>query len=142
MPSPDKYDIPTVFKPNNTTTTFAVHVKGPVTYCFGAGRESYSKVVMSKRNLSPDASSPGPGAYDPLKPIGANALKFKLKSRIPYGDPAQIARKKNIPPPGTYDDTLQTDKHGHYNHFSQWNNSKAARWGYPHDRFKVTNTTP
>jgi hypothetical protein len=38
-PSPDKYNIPTVFKPDNTTSTFAVHVKGDVTFCFGASRD-------------------------------------------------------------------------------------------------------
>lgn len=44
-PSPSSYDIPTVFKPNNTTTTFAVHCKGDNTYCFGAGREAFEKAV-------------------------------------------------------------------------------------------------
>jgi hypothetical protein len=39
FPSPDSYAIPTIFNPNNTTTTFAVHCKGPKTYSFGTGRE-------------------------------------------------------------------------------------------------------
>lgn len=38
-PSPDSYSIPTIFSPNNTTTTFAVHCKGPKTYAFGTGRD-------------------------------------------------------------------------------------------------------
>jgi hypothetical protein len=42
-PSPDKYKIPSTFEPNNTTSTFTVHVKGDVTYCFGAGRDELQK---------------------------------------------------------------------------------------------------
>jgi len=141
LPSPDKYEIPSLFNPNNTTSTFSVHNKTDLTYCFGAGREAFSKVVFSKKNVSPDRSLPGPGAYDPLKPLGANALKFKLKSRLMYGDPAAIAKKKNIPPPGHYNNILKTDKLGQYNFNSEWFNSKAAKWGYPYDRFKVLNTT-
>jgi hypothetical protein len=64
-PSPDKYNIPTLFKPNNTTSTFAVHVKGDTTFCFGTGREAFSK-----QGLQPDPASPGPGTYNPLAPIG------------------------------------------------------------------------
>jgi hypothetical protein len=47
-PPPDSYDIPSLFKPNNTTSTFAVHCKGKHTYCFGTGRESYAKNVILK----------------------------------------------------------------------------------------------
>jgi hypothetical protein len=42
-PSPDKYNIPTMFKPDNTTSTFSVHVKGDVTYCFGASRDDLQR---------------------------------------------------------------------------------------------------
>jgi hypothetical protein len=53
-PSPDAYSIPTVFSPNNTTTTFAVHCKGPKTYSFGTGREQFGKTVVNRDNLSSD----------------------------------------------------------------------------------------
>jgi hypothetical protein len=42
-PSPDRYNVPSVFNPNQTTSTFAVHVKGDTTYCFGTGREAFAK---------------------------------------------------------------------------------------------------
>ena len=50
-PPPDAYTIPTVFSPNNTTSTFAVHCRGPKTFAFGTGRESYGKVVLNRENL-------------------------------------------------------------------------------------------
>lgn len=59
-----------------------------------------------------------------MKPLGADALKFKMKSRLFYGDPAQIALKKNIPDPGYYGEPLATNATGKYNHNSEWSNSK------------------
>ena len=85
-PPPDAYNIPTVFSPNNTTTTFAVHCKGPKTFCFGTGRESYGKTVLNRENLQADPLNPGPGTYVPLKPLGQDALAFKLKYKIDYHD--------------------------------------------------------
>jgi hypothetical protein len=113
-PSPDKYRIPTVFNPNNTTSTFAVHVKGDTTFCFGTGRDAFSKTVM-KGNLKPDPAVPGPGTYDPLAPIGKNARAFSLKGRLAYGDQAIMDIKRNVPPPGLYGDQLCTDGLGIYN---------------------------
>ena len=42
-PSPDKYNIPSSFELNNTTSSFSNHMKGDVTYCFGAGRDELYK---------------------------------------------------------------------------------------------------
>ena len=131
-PSPDKYDVPSLFKPNNTTSTFAVHVKGDTTFCFGTGRDAFSKQVL-EGNLKPDGATPGPGTYDPLEPIGKNAKAFALKGRIEYGDQAVMDIKRNVPAPGLYGDQLATDRLGVYNQNSEWSNSKAARWGPPHD---------
>lgn len=117
-----------MFKPDNTTSTFAVHVKGPVTYCFGAGRDAYSKTVLTKNNVGADLDIPGPGAYDPLKPLGYNALKFKLKSRVCYDSPEKVAERKNVPPPGAYEEKLMIRKDGKYNFNSEWLSSKAAKW--------------
>lgn len=50
-PPPNAYNIPTVFIPNNTTTTFAVHCKGLKTFAFGTGRDSYRKTVINRENL-------------------------------------------------------------------------------------------
>jgi len=76
-----------------------VHCKGK-TYSFGAGRDAFART---------NTKSPGPGEYKPLKPIGTDALKFSIKSRLEYGDPAIMARKKNIPGVGHYPDTLATN---------------------------------
>lgn len=84
-PSPDRYSPPTLFKPNNTTSTFAVHCVGDKTYSFGTGRESYKTNVLTKEQLKPDPAVPGPGTYDPLAPIGTSALSFKLKHKLYYG---------------------------------------------------------
>jgi hypothetical protein len=48
-PSPDRYNIPTLFKPNSTTSTFANHMKGELTYSFGTGREGFTKTVYNER---------------------------------------------------------------------------------------------
>ena len=54
-PSPQKYDIPSLFNPNNTTSTFSVHCKGTKkTYAFGAGRECFAKTVVNRDNVGPD----------------------------------------------------------------------------------------
>ena len=52
---------------------------------------------------------------------------MKFKSRLSYGDPAQIARKRNIPGPGTHEDKTQLNKYGVYAS-SEMPNSKSARW--------------
>jgi hypothetical protein len=91
--------------------------------------------------LGPDNIVPGPGTYDPLKPLGESALKFQLKSRLDYFETEKVEKRRNIPPPGTYDDCQGIEKTGTYNFNSEWNNSKAARWGPVHDRFKYVKTT-
>lgn len=90
-PCPNTYQIPTCFIPNNTTTTFAIHNIKDLSYCFGTGREAYKKVVLNPKNLGPDPSSPGPGSYKYLKPIGYGRLAFKFKDKIKYLDPERIA---------------------------------------------------
>ena len=118
-----------------------MHVKGPVTYCFGTGREAFSKAVISKENLVPDPAVPGPGSHNPLKPLGSEIKTFKLKSRVIYDDPADVARRRGVPPPGSYNEVLRINKEGNYNFNSEWSNSKAAKWGPYHDRFKRVKTT-
>tara|TARA_B110000285_G_scaffold168476_1_gene188419 strand:+ start:345 stop:683 length:339 start_codon:yes stop_codon:yes gene_type:complete len=105
-PPPDAYNIPTVFSPNNTTSTFAVHCKGPKTFSFGTGREAYGKTVLNKENLQSDPLNPGPGTYVPLKPLGQDALAFKLKYKLDYHDAGRLAKKRGVPGAGTYEDVL------------------------------------
>ena len=113
-PSPDRYNIPTVFKPNQTTTTFTNHVKGDTTYCFGTGRESFSAQVMPG-TMMPDKDVPGPGTYNPQAQIGKGAKAFSLKGKLSYGDQAYLDIKRNVPPPGQYGVQLSTDPLGNYN---------------------------
>jgi hypothetical protein len=102
-PPPNTYNIPSVFIPNQTTTTFVNHMVKDRSYCFGTGRESFSKNVLNREKIGPDPISPGPGQYVPLKPIGEGRLSFKLKYKLDYGNADKIAIKQNIPPPGHYD---------------------------------------
>jgi len=83
--SVDKYyHVPSVFKPDSTTSTFANHMTGN-TYCFGTGREEMKNVVHPKK-LGADKFNPGPGTYQPDDSIGANARSMKFKPRLTYGD--------------------------------------------------------
>lgn len=136
--------MPTVFKPDNTTSTFAVHCTGDKTFCFGSGREAFNKTVINKARLPQDESSPGPCKYDQLLPFGSESKKFKLKGKIPFNDPAHMAIKRGVPGAGAYEDTLALDRTGmgNYNHNSQWNNTKAAKWSPVYDRFHYPRTTP
>jgi len=78
--------------------------KGKKSYCFGAGREDFSKKVINK-TLYPDAIVPGPGSYaDKTLDIGVNARKTTLKERKYYLDDEEWAKKLAVPGPGTYED--------------------------------------
>ena len=92
-------------------------------------------------NLKPDSIVPGPGTYNPQHKFGKGALAFSLKGKLKYGDPAIMDIKRDVPPPGLYGDQLATDPLGKYNQNSEFSNSKAAKWGPAHDRFKVAKTT-
>jgi len=58
-PSPDKYSLTSPFDPKELEIgTFG---KPKKSFCFGAGREDFSKTVYNASNLSPDPEIPGPG---------------------------------------------------------------------------------
>lgn len=48
------YDLPTVFKPDNTTSTFSNHMVGSKTFSFGTGRSDIKSRVLNVENLQPD----------------------------------------------------------------------------------------
>jgi len=102
-------------------------MKGKTTYCFGTGREE----MKTKSSLV----VPGPGTYDPLHPLGTDALKFTMKEKLSFGDPATVTKKKNIPPPGHYE-IVGMHKEGRYP-ISEFYNSKSARWSKD-ERLKPT----
>lgn len=111
--------------PDNTTSTFAVHCKGDHTFSFGAGRENFLKTVVNRENPPLDKTLPGPGSYNHLKPLGQESVAFKLKDKLDFHDVTRLAKKRNIPAPGAYDDPLKMDAIGTYNTNSEFNNSKA-----------------
>ena len=63
-PSPDSYKLPSLFSPNNTTSTFAIHNKGAKSFAFGTGREDLKKKVPMRNvgyaHLGADMINPGP----------------------------------------------------------------------------------
>jgi hypothetical protein len=84
--------------------------------------------------MQPDKVTPGPGTYKSIRPIGSDSKAFKLKFKLEYGDPEQIAKKKAVPPPGAYDIVDAIHKKGEYVN-SEAQNSKSARWSKD-DRLK------
>ena len=84
-------------------------------YCFGAGREDFSKQVFNTGTMYPDAVVPGPGSYtDGTTLIGVNARKPTLKERKFYLDDEEMAKKLAVPGPGTYKDQEQLNSLGNY----------------------------
>ena len=102
-----------------------MHVKGDTTYCFGTGRDSFSKTVLNRSKLGADGANPGPGQYEQGAALGKDAKAFTLKGKLHYEDPAKWARKHDIPGPGAHSHQLALDKYGIYNQNSEFNNSKA-----------------
>ena len=102
-------------------------MKGKKTYSFGTGRESFSKTVINREKLGPDAKNPGPGNYSPERPIGRDAVGFKLKFRVHHDDPVVLNTKWAYPGAGTYEDITAMSKDGKY-HSSLMLSSKSAKW--------------
>jgi len=75
-------------------------------FCFGTGRDAFTKVVLPARANFPDPCVPGPGSYENIKVIAKDAKKFSLKPRLNFGDVEYKERKKGVPGPGMYDDPL------------------------------------
>jgi hypothetical protein len=74
-----------------------------LSFCFGTGREAFTKVVMPAKLNIPDACVPGPGSYDVRKEFAINDKnKFTFGPRTLFNDPAHIERKKGVPGPGFY----------------------------------------
>ena len=81
-------------------------------YCFGTGREAFSKVVLPGTINYPDPVVPGPGTYNNFLTIGTDSKKFSFYERLYNNDVQSIERKKGVPGPGTYEEKLQLDKYG------------------------------
>lgn len=110
-PSPDKYEVKIGFDSLICSSKNNSHNKS---FCFATGREAYDRVFMPGKANQPDPVVPGPGSYYFQKNIGHDRMKVSLKSRIKTGDPIEIEKRKNVPGPGNYQNTLQIDKLGRY----------------------------
>ena len=108
-PSPDTYRQPT-----NIDLEFqrsSAYYKGKKkSFCFGAGREDFKKSITNENHVKsgqkyPDGVVPGPGNYaDETRNIGVNARKWSLQGRTEICDDLYLAKKHNLPGPGTYND--------------------------------------
>jgi len=95
-PPPTQYRIPSAFE---TTKSSAIK-KGK---SFGIARAYYENVyIPNQDNVAPRVAAqvPGPGQYSPLEamPIGKNAKKVTIKSRIP----PVTSGTKEFPAPNMY----------------------------------------
>ena len=134
-PSPDRYIIPDLYhQKGHLNQSKENHIKNK-TFAFGAGRDNYQKVVVSEAKY-PDPAIPGPGTYNPMKRLGEEGFKFKIKNRLDIEDVQVIARKRNVPAVGSYENPLQINRKGVYDVRSEWQNSRAAYWGPKTDRFR------
>lgn len=115
-PSPDRYNLASKFDPKDPDSLkFVAFGKSKKSYCFGAGREDFSKTVSNTKTMYPDQIVPGPGTYaDKTLDIGVNARKSTLKERKFYLDDDEMAKKLAIPGPGTYEDQQALHKEGKY----------------------------
>lgn len=58
-----------------------------------------------------------------------------MRNRLKCEDVQVIARKRNVPPVGGYENALGVNGRGEYNIQSEWVNNKAVYWGKDQDRF-------
>ena len=97
------------------------------TYCFGTGREGFTKTVVNRDRIEPSRNMPPPNSYNPQKPLGAEAVGFKLKYKINYYDAEMTAIKMGVPAPGTYEDQQSLSSNGQY-FSSEMVSAKSAKW--------------
>ena len=125
-PSPQHYNIPSLFKPDSSTSTFANHSKGS-SFCFGTGREDFKKTVVNFEKQYPDPDNPPPNRYHDLAPLGMNSTSVSLKPKIDFFRTTRLAVKAGVPGAGTYETIDTINENGRYQS-SQIVNSKAQRW--------------
>lgn len=92
-----------MFNPDNSTSTFSNHMKTK-TYSFGTGRDQFAKTVVNRDRIEPNRHMPPPNNYSPLKPLGVDAVGFKIKYKINYMNDEMTAIKMGVPAPCTYHD--------------------------------------
>ena len=80
-------------------------------YSFGLGRDSFLKAYCpGYKNI--DKNVPGPGKYNVIRELGADAPKYSLHTIC--GDRGWINKYMNNPAPGTYSPVVRINSEGKY----------------------------
>lgn len=82
LPPSKFYDLKSSFEPALGQSRKAVNKS----YCFGTGREAFSKVVLPGTINYPDPVVPGPGTYNNFLTIGSDAKKFSMYEKLYNND--------------------------------------------------------
>ena len=94
-------------------------------YSFGLGRDSFAKAYCpGYKNI--DKNIPGPGKYNVIKELGADAPKYTLHELC--GERGWTNKKMNNPAPGTYSPVVKINPNGKYP-LSTISNIKSYNFG-------------
>jgi hypothetical protein len=114
-----------------------------VKYSFGLGRDSFTKAYCpGYKNI--DKNVPGPGKYNVIRELGADAPKYTLHAIC--GDRGWINKNMITPGPGTYSPVVKINSQGKYplSHISNikvsnFGLSHSDRWNYYKSKYKIIN---
>jgi len=99
-----------------------------VKYSFGLGRDSFTKAYCpGYKNI--DKNVPGPGKYNVIRELGADAPKYTLHAKC--GDRGWTNKNMNNPAPGTYSPVVKINSQGKYP-LSHISNIKVSNFGLSH----------
>ena len=94
-------------------------------FSFGLGRDSFGKAYCpGYKNI--DKNIPGPGKYNVIKELGADAPKYTLHGLC--GERGWINKNMNNPAPGTYSPVVKINPNGKYP-VSTISNIKSSNFG-------------
>ena len=112
-------------------------------YSFGLGRDSFAKAYCpGYKNF--DKNIPGPGKYNVIKELGADAPKYTLHGLC--GERGWTNKYMNNPAPGTYSPVVKINPNGKYPlstisniKSSNFGLSQTDRWSYYKSKFFIFN---
>ena len=97
-------------------------------YSFGLGRDSFTKAYCpGYKNI--DKNVPGPGKYNVIRELGADAPKYTLHEKC--GGKAWLYKNMYTPAPGSYSPVVKINPKGKYP-LSQISNIKSYNFGLSH----------
>ena len=80
-------------------------------YSFGLGRDSFQKAYCPGYKII-DKNIPGPGKYNVIRELGADAPKYSLHTIC--GERGWVNKNMNNPAPGTYPPVVRINSEGKY----------------------------